>query len=162
MNIDSILVPERTVCGLNASSKKRAIELAAEHIGSTLPHLNVGDVYRGLIEREKLGSTAIGKGVAIPHCRLDSCESIIGSLFLLDEAIDFGAHDDEYVNVMFVLLVPESETTEHLAALAMLAEYFAEEAYRFSLAEAETDAELFTRAIQVPASTDDAQPISHS
>ena len=69
MDIDSILVPERTLCSLRASSKKRAFELAAKHINQSVPRLETGDVYRGLIEREKLGSTAVGDGVAIPHCR---------------------------------------------------------------------------------------------
>jgi PTS system nitrogen regulatory IIA component len=148
MNIDSILVPERTVSGLVASSKKRAIELTAEHIVNSLPHLVLGDVYRGLIEREKLGSTAIGKGVAIPHCRLDACETIVGGLFTLDRALDFGAYDDEAVQVLFVLLVPESENTAHLQTLAMLAEKFDSETYRQSLLTASNDAELFDRAIQ--------------
>ena len=156
MKIDSILVPERTVSGLEASSKKKAIELAAQAIVESLPHLSIGDVYRGLIDREKLGSTAIGNGVAIPHCRLQDSSSIIGGLFVLNHPIDFGAHDDEDVQIMFVLLVPESETTAHLAALAMLAECFEKDAYRQSLIEATGDADLFDRALQVPGSTDDA------
>lgn len=162
MKIDSILVPERTVCGLDASSKKKAIELAAEEIVETLPHLSIGDVYRGLIDREKLGSTAIGKGVAIPHCRLKNCEAIIGGLFVLSDAIDFGAYDDEPVKVMFVLLVPESETTEHLEALAMLAGCFENDAYRGSLMEATSDVDLFNRALQVPGSADDIREMNQS
>ena len=147
MDIDSILVPERTVCSLRASSKKRALELAAKHINRSVPHLETGDVYRGLIEREKLGSTAVGDGVAIPHCRLEGCESITGSLFVLEDPIDFLAHDDEPVRIMFVLLVPASETTEHLATLGMLAERFQVEGYRKGLLTAKDNAELYKRAL---------------
>ncbi|MDA0273429.1 MAG: PTS sugar transporter subunit IIA [Proteobacteria bacterium] len=147
MDIDSILVPERTLCSLKASSKKRAFELAAKHINRSVPHLTTGEVYRGLIEREKLGSTAVGDGVAIPHCRLEGCESIIGSLFILEEPIDFLAHDDVLVSIMFVLLVPASETTEHLATLAMLAERFQFEAYRKDLVTAKDNDELYRRAL---------------
>jgi len=147
MDIDSILVPERTICSLRASSKKRAFELAAKHINRSVPHLTTGEVYRGLIEREKLGSTAVGDGVAIPHCRLEGCESIIGSLFILEDPVDFLAHDDELVSIMFVLLVPASETTEHLATLAMLAERFQFEAYRRDLVTAKDNDELYRRAL---------------
>jgi len=150
MDIDSILVPERTICSLRASSKKRAFELAAKHINRSVPHLETGDVYRGLIEREKLGSTAVGDGIAIPHCRLEGCDSITGSLFLLEDPIDFLAHDDEAVSIMFVLLVPASETTEHLATLGMLAERFQIKRYRKGLITAKSNEELYNRAISVP------------
>jgi PTS system nitrogen regulatory IIA component len=150
MDIDSILVPERTICSLRASSKKRAFELAAKHINRSVPHLETGDVYRGLIEREKLGSTAVGDGVAIPHCRLEGCKSIIGSLFVLEDPIDFLAHDDKPVRIMFVLLVPASETTEHLATLGMLAERFQIEGYRKGLKTAKDNAELYKRALSAP------------
>jgi len=150
MDIDSILVPERTICSLRASSKKRAFELAAKHINQSAPHLETGDVYRGLIEREKLGSTAIGDGIAIPHCRLEGCNSITGSLFVLEDPIDFLAHDDEPVNIMFVLLVPASETTEHLATLGMLAERFQINRYRKDLITAKNNKELYERALSKP------------
>ena len=147
MNIDSILVPERTICSLRASSKKRAFELAAKYINRSVPHLETGDVYRGLLEREKLGTTAVGNGIAIPHCRLEGCDSITGSLFVLEDPIDFMAHDDEPVSIMFVLLVPASETTEHLATLGMLAERFQVKKYRKDLITAKDNEELYKRAL---------------
>ena len=150
MNIDSILVPERTICSLRASSKKRAFELAAKHINRSVPHLETGDVYRGLIEREKLGSTAVGDGIAIPHCRLEGCDSITGSLFVLQDPVDFLAHDDEPVSIMFVLLVPAFETTEHLATLGMLAERFQIKTYRKDLITATDNEELYQRALSTP------------
>ena len=143
MDIESILVPERTVGSLKASSKKRAFELAAACIAGSVPDLETGDVYRGLIEREKLGTTAIGEGVAIPHCRLNACESIIGSLFVFEDPLDFSAPDDKPVHIMFVLLVPGSETSEHLATLAGLAERFQHESYRNDLIAARSSSELF-------------------
>ena len=150
MDIDSILVPERTICSLRASSKKRAFELAAKHINRSVPHLETGDVYRGLIEREKLGSTAVGDGIAIPHCRLEGCDSITGSLFVLQDPVDFLAHDDEPVSIMFVLLVPAFETTEHLATLGMLAERFQIKTYRKDLITAKDNEELYKRALTAP------------
>ena len=150
MDIDSILVQERTICSLRASSKKRAFEVAAKYINRSVPHLETGDVYRGLIDREKLGSTAVGDGIAIPHCRLEACDSITGSLFVFEHPIDFLAHDDEPVSIMFVLLVPASETTEHLATLGMLAERFQVERYRKDLITAKDKEELYKRALSAP------------
>ena len=150
MNIESILSPSRTRCELVANSKKRAIELAAEHITSSLPGVEIGEVYRGLIEREKLGTTAIGEGVAIPHCRLGHCKSIIGGLFSLESAIDFGAHDDQPVSLMFILIVPEDERSQHLKALAMLAARFENKDYRQSLINSKSDIELYQRALLDP------------
>jgi PTS system nitrogen regulatory IIA component len=150
MNIHSILVQERTICSLRASSKKRAFELAALHINRSIPHVETGDIYRGLIEREKLGSTAVGDGIAIPHCRLQGCDSITGSLFVLEDPLDFLAHDDKPVSIMFVLLVPTSETSEHLATLGMLAERFHVKSYRQDLITAKDNEELYDRALSTP------------
>ncbi|MBT4161355.1 MAG: PTS transporter subunit EIIA, partial [Gammaproteobacteria bacterium] len=97
MDIESILNPERVFGSLQASSKKRAIELAADKIAASLPEADTGTIYRNLIEREKLGTTAIGHGVAIPHCRLAESETITGGLFVFEEPIDFSAHDDQPV-----------------------------------------------------------------
>lgn len=150
MEIASILAPERATCALHAGSKKRIIEMAAEHIAATMPQLEIGSVYRGLIDREKLGSTGIGEGVAIPHCRLADLESIVGGLYVFDEPVDFASPDDQPVSIVFVLLVPEEETSEHLKALAMLAERFQQAAYRESLLSAGNDAELYSRALENP------------
>ena len=158
MNIDSILVPERTICSLRANSKKRAFELAAKYINRSVPHLETGDVYRGLLEREKLGTTAVGNGIAIPHCRLEGCDSITGSLFVLEDPIDFMAHDEEPISIMFVLLVPASEITEHLATLGMLAARFQVKNYRKGLITAKNNEELYKRALSVP--TQDIESLS--
>lgn len=130
-----------------AGSKKRAIEQAAIQIAGGNPDLSAEDIYDRLITREKMGTTAIGHGIAIPHCRIDNYPDIIGALFRLDTAVDFGAFDDEPVRIMFVLLVPSEEVNEHLQTLAMLAERFESENYRRSLLTAVDDAELYQRAI---------------
>ena len=147
MKLESILTPERTHSSIPAGSKKRAIEQAAIQIADSNPDLTAEDIYDRLITREKMGTTAIGHGIAIPHCRIDNHHDIIGALFRLDTAVDFGAFDDEPVRIMFVLLVPSEEVDEHLQTLAMLAERFESENYRRSLLTAVDDAELYKRAI---------------
>ena len=132
---------------MTAGSKKRAIEEAAIRISKGIGHLSAEDIYERLINREKIGTTAIGHGIAIPHCRMDDCAEIVGALFRLDTPVDFGAFDEEPVKILFVLLVPAEEVEEHLHALAMLAERFESEEYRRSLSTAMDDAELYRRAI---------------
>ncbi|MEX2489044.1 MAG: PTS sugar transporter subunit IIA [Pseudomonadales bacterium] len=150
MNLASILTPERTCCDLEASSKKRAIEEAAGHIARTLPRLDAAEIYENLINREKLGTTAIGHGIAIPHCRMQNCDEIVGGLFKLRQPINFEAFDDQPVQIMFVLLVPAEEVEDHLATLAMLAERFESEKFREHLLQATSDRELYERATQDP------------
>ncbi len=148
MNIESILSPARTRCGLVASSKKRAIEEAANLIAAGMKELDAADIYEGLMGREKLGTTAIGHGIAIPHCRVDHCSGIVGSLVRLQAPIDFGAFDDEPVSLLFVLLVPVKEVDEHLQTLAMLARRFDSASYRQRLLQANDDDALYRLAIE--------------
>lgn len=147
MKIESILTPERTHAHLVATSKKRAIEEAAIHISKGIHEFSAEEIYERLINREKIGTTAIGHGIAIPHCRIDNCSQIVGALFRLNTPIDFGAFDDEPVRILFVLLVPAEEVEDHLHTLAMLAERFESEDYRRNLLTAADDSELYKRAI---------------
>ncbi len=147
MNLDSILSPERTFCNFETRSKKMAIEKAAISIARTLPSLQAEEIYNKLIAREKLGPTALGDGVALPHCRLSHCEDITGALFTLVHPVDFGSFDDIPVHIMFVLLVPEEEVDEHLKTMAMLAEKFSSPSYRENLLAARDDRDLFERAL---------------
>ena len=104
-------------------SKKRVFERAAEAMGGSL-NLSSETIYRALLEREKLGSTAIGEGIAIPHCRINDCAVAAGCLLTLQEPIDFGSADGQDVDIIFVLLVPEEATEAHLKLLAALARSF--------------------------------------
>lgn len=150
MQLESILVPERTRCDLNAASKKRAIEEVAQIISRNLPYLPSDQIFENLIAREKMGSTAIGYGIAIPHCRMKQCRNITGGLFKLHQPVDFNALDGTDVNILFVLLVPEDETDAHLQTLAMLASRFESDQYRNNLQKSTTDLELYQSALSVP------------
>jgi len=149
MNINSILTPERTFCGLDTRSKKIAIEKASILIAENMPHLRAVDIYNSLIAREKLGPTALGNGIALPHCRIEGCKDIVGALFTINTPIDYGALDDQLVDTMFVLLVPEEEVDEHLKTMAMLAKKFGSEEYRANLKSAQNNQILFDRACQM-------------
>ena len=104
-------------------SKKRVFERAAEAMGAAL-NLSSETIYRALLAREKLGSTAIGEGIAIPHCRINECSEAAGCLVTLQEPIDYGSADGQDVDIIFVLLVPEEATEAHLKLLGALARSF--------------------------------------
>lgn len=150
MNIESILAPNRTHCNIVAASRKKALEEIATHLAATLEDVDAGELFTRLVNREKIGTTAIGEAIAIPHCRLDGCDSIIGGLFTVQEPIDFNAFDKMPVKVLFVLLVPTDEVKEHLEVLAMLAQRFESQDYRNSLITAKQNDDLYRMATIEP------------
>lgn len=142
MDVSDIITPERTFTNVEGTSKKRVLENAAGLIAQLAPEFTANELFDNLITRERLGSTAIGKGVAIPHCRAKHCTHTIGALFKLQEPVDFDALDNEPVDLMFVLLVPEEATEEHLQLLSQIAQRFSDENVRDSMRSA-TNKESF-------------------
>lgn len=124
ISIESILAPELTLCGVTGTSKKRILEIIAARVARQYPELDENQIFNNLVARERLGSTGIGQGIAIPHCRLENCKRVVGSLMTLDESINFDAIDGEPVDLLFVLIVPQEATSEHLELLSQLAEKF--------------------------------------
>jgi len=145
MLIHETLLRERTFHDVPGASKKRVLENASELIADTVESLEAEEIFSGLIGRERLGSTGLGEGVAIPHCRLENCQEVIGTLVKLPAAIDYDAIDDQPVDLLFLLLVPTEATEAHLQTLASLAERFSQEAFRQGLRES-TDAESLFQA----------------
>lgn len=124
LSIQTILSPELTLCGVPGSSKKRILELIAAQVAKQNPELDENTLFNNLIARERLGSTGIGQGIAIPHCRLQNCKHVLGALLTLNEGIAFDAIDNQPVDILFVLIVPQEATSEHLDLLSQLAERF--------------------------------------
>lgn len=148
MQINELLSPSNVLCALEGGSKKRTLEIAGRHIAEQFPELAAEDVFSGLLNRERLGSTGIGEGVAIPHCRLAGCQQPIGLLVQLATPIDFDAIDSNPVDLLFVLLVPEEACEEHLQTLGNLAELFNQSAFRDRLRAAQTDQALHKAAVE--------------
>lgn len=151
MLIEQILTPERTLCNAPASSKKRVLENVAQFICEDVTSLEPTELFANLIARERLGSTGLGQGIALPHCRMKNCSGVIGSLITLRQPIDFEAIDDQPVDILFVLIVPEEATQEHLNTLAALAERFSNPDYCRALRAADSDRALFEAALSSPA-----------
>lgn len=129
--------------GAQCTSKKRLIEYISSFLADAIDDAQADDIFDRLIAREKLGSTGIGEGIAIPHSRLRECQDTIGALFVLQEPVDFDSIDRKPVDIVFVLLVPEEATEQHLKTLGMLAEKFNQEEFRNHLRAATTNEELY-------------------
>ena len=142
-SISDILTLERTQLGAQCSSKKRLIQHVADFLADKIIDAQSDDIYERLINREKLGSTAIGEGIAIPHSRLSECEDTLGALFVLESPVDFDSIDRSPVDIVFVLLVPAEATEQHLQTLSMLAQKFNQESFRDRLRQATSTNELF-------------------
>lgn len=145
LTIDNILAPELTLCRVPASSKKRVLETIAEHIHQQDETLSDTQIFNNLVSRERLGSTGIGQGIAIPHCRLEGLDRVIGVLMTLEERIDFDAIDNQPVDLVFALIVPKEATSEHLELLSQLAEKFNDSAFCERLRQCEDAGSLYQR-----------------
>ena len=124
MNITDILSPERVVCRDDVGSKKRLLEQLSELLAASSPKLSQNEIFDALLNREKLGSTGLGKGVAIPHGRMDTLEHPLCAFIKLATPVDFDTADGQPVDLIFTLLVPEDSTEEHLQVLSTIAEIF--------------------------------------
>jgi len=139
MNITSLLSPDRVVCCDDIGSKKRLLEELADLLGSSSQQLPHQDIFDSLLNREKLGSTGLGKGVALPHGRLAALQEPVCAFIKVDPAVDFDAVDDAPVDLVFSLLVPEDSTEEHLQVLSTIAEIFSNQAICDSLRNCQSD-----------------------
>lgn len=119
MDLSDLITPYGVVPALRASNKKQALQLLAER-AADLTGLNTVDIFNTLIQRERLGSTGVGAGIAIPHGKLPHLRHTVGLFARLEESIDFDSIDEEPVDIIFVLLAPENAGADHLKALARI------------------------------------------
>jgi PTS system nitrogen regulatory IIA component len=120
--LNQVLSAERTFIEDFGASKKKVLQTLAERLSKTLSDVSDIELFDQLISRERLGSTGIGSGVAVPHCRLDGLSQPIAALIKLPTGIDFQAIDNAPVDLLFALIVPTDATDEHLQLLASVVE----------------------------------------
>lgn len=137
MDIANILTIDRMACAVEAGSKKKLLEQLSQLLAKSSPDLVATDIFDSLYRREALGSTGLGRGVALPHGRLGQLSQAVGAFVRLADGIDFDAVDGEPVDLLFALIVPAEATEEHLQILSRLAERFRDADLREGLREAE-------------------------
>ena len=123
MDLAKILDAEAVKVLASVSSKKRLFQDIGD-LGHTAYGLNPGATVEALMERESLGPTGVGHGVALPHCRCSGLDGVKGVFLLLEKPIDFGAIDRQAVDIAFALFAPEEAGVEHLKALALVSRTF--------------------------------------
>lgn len=153
MDINQLIAPDRVKCLSGIGSKKRALESLSHLLGLGATGLDPTDIFHQLVERERLGSTGLGHGVALPHGRLASNETgqsdvsgyTLGSFIKLENGIDFDSPDSQPADLLFGLLVPKECTDEHLQILAALAGMFSDTQFCEQLRNCKTDEELYSK-----------------
>ncbi|MCQ4259371.1 PTS IIA-like nitrogen regulatory protein PtsN [Stutzerimonas stutzeri] len=149
IRIENILTPARSLVNVPGGSKKRVLEQIAKVLGRDLPDLDGQAIFESFIAREKLGSTGFGNGIAIPHCRMSGCTSPFSAVLRLDAPVDFDAIDGAPVDLLFVLLVPEAATDEHLELLRQIASMLDREDVRERLRMATSGQDLYQAVVDI-------------
>lgn len=143
MHITSLIFLERVSCCQKVTSKKRALEQLSQLLAQNNPNITAEEVFDRLVSRERLGSTGLGHGVAIPHGRVPDLEKPLAACIRLEDGVDFDAVDRVPVDLLIALLVPEEATDEHLQLLAQLATMFSDTEFTQKLRETRNSQELY-------------------
>jgi PTS system nitrogen regulatory IIA component len=155
MNLDTLISSNAVICNNDIRSKKRALELLAELLANeanrTSPspeeEIDALEIFQLLTEREKLGSTSMGHGVALPHTRTSLAQHAIGAFLKLENGIDFDSPDEQKTDLIFALMVPEHYTDEHLKILAYLATLFNNENFCEAIRSSSDTQEIYKHLI---------------
>ncbi|WP_096085257.1 PTS sugar transporter subunit IIA [Agaribacterium haliotis] len=146
MWINSVLSEELCLAKTQASSKKRVLDTLAQRLAEHYK-LDASALFSQFVAREKLGSTGIGEGIAIPHCRFDT-DDVMLAIMTLDEGIDFDAVDQAPVDIIIAMVAPQNSEENHLERLAVLASALQTENYVEALRSANNSAALYLAATE--------------
>ena len=142
-HISPLITPDTTLLDVAFSSKKQLFEHAGNVFARQYP-LKPSDVYQSLNERERLGSTGLGYGIAIPHGRIKGLTQAAGAFYRLQTPLPFEAPDGKPVTLCFILLVPKGADEQHLQILGELAQMFGDETMRAKMQAVQNANELHT------------------
>jgi PTS system nitrogen regulatory IIA component len=143
MEIKDILHPDCTLCAVQGTSKKRVLELISQIANQYLMDIDQATILSSLTCREKMGSTGIGNGIALPHGRLKDLENVMAIVVTSEKPISYDAIDNAPVDIFFAILVPENRASEHLGTLSAIASKLNNKDTLSRMRKAKTDQELF-------------------
>lgn len=146
MQLGELLTSSATQQGADIASKKRVLEVASEMLATSVNGTDADAIFTGLLNRERLGSTGLGLGVGIPHCRISGADKPAAALLTLAQPIDFDAIDSQPVDLVCALIVPDDGNDEHLKTLAGLAELFSNPQALSELRQSPDSSALFNNA----------------
>ena len=143
MKLQETLTLDCTFSTVKLNSKKRILERICAIAVNTAPDLDQKKLLKSILEREKMGSTGIGNGIAIPHGRLSNTKKVIAIVLTTEEAIAFDAIDNRDVDIFIALFVPENSCDEHLQTLQSIAQLFSDKTFCKRVRKCLTNEELF-------------------
>lgn len=147
MNISDIITVQRTLIVDAATDKQQVLDTLSDVLDTATTAVSRGDIVNALVNREKLGSTGIGEGAAIPHGRMKGLENCVGAMLRVRPGVDFDAPDDQPVDLVFGLLVPQESTQAHLDILRTIAEMLAQADCVDSLRNADDSQTLYDQLL---------------
>lgn len=147
MLLEEIIKPDGVLCNAQARSKKHCLEILSELLVRSVPQIANEEIVARLIERERLGCTSLGQGVAFPHCRVAGLDTNTAALIKLSEPVDFDSADGEPVDLIFGLMVPSEIDTTHQQDIRSIAELLRNTELRSQMRAAETSKQLYTSLI---------------
>ncbi len=147
MDIQHVLSPTAVVGRLKSTSKKHALQELAK-VASRIIQVPGWRIFELMLDRERLGTTAVGHGVAIPHIKLAEIDRVCGAFARLDQPIDFEADDGEPVDLLFLLMAPEGAGAEHLKALALVSRTLRDGVLREKLRGSDNPDALYALLVQ--------------
>ncbi|WP_428410696.1 PTS sugar transporter subunit IIA [Hyphococcus sp.] len=145
MGLEDLLSPKGVIHNLRVNCKREALQALADKAAGLIDR-PASDIMTTLLEREQLGSTGVGDGVALPHGKIDGLSKIVGVLARLETPVSFDALDDQPVDLVFMLLAPANATAAHLKALAKVSRLLRDEHAREALRGADSAEALFAIA----------------
>jgi PTS system nitrogen regulatory IIA component len=151
MALTDLLSPDAILSALRVNGKKQALQEMSER-AAQVSGLSAREIFDALLQRERLGSTGVGDGIAIPHGKLANCKHIFGIFARLERPIDFEALDGLPVDLIFLLIAPESAGADHLKALAMIARVLRDQAMAAQLRATRDASALYSLLTLTPAS----------
>lgn len=143
MDISKFLTIDRVACAQQVSSKKRALEILCNLLAFEQPLYDTNQIFSCMLERERLGRTGIGNGIAIPHSRMQGVDEALIAVITLENPIDYDSSDEHDVDILVALLVPYECTDEHLQILASLAKMFSHPSFCARVRAATSREELY-------------------
>lgn len=143
MKLEQLLSPDCTVCAVPGTSKKGVLQQISRIAANAFKNATEKELLNALVAREKLSSTGIGKGIAIPHGRLQQHQQIIAVLVTTEKPVSFDAIDDQPVDIFFALFVPEDHCQQHLQTLAAIAAFLGDKTNAKRLRRCKSSEQLF-------------------
>ncbi len=143
MELSELINSDSIVSTLKVGSKKQALQELAQ-VAESITGIPARDIFATVLQRERLGSTGVGQGIAIPHGKLDGLDRLFAIFARLDTPIDFDAMDDQPVDLIFMLLAPESAGADHLKALARISRTLRDPSITRKLRDSASKAEIYS------------------